>query len=267
MKLAQIALILIFALLSSGHKIPHTETIRKVDLKPLFHKRGVKGGLVILDAANNIYNVYNSEAVNKPRSPASTFKIANTLIALETGVAGDSGFTLHWDSVKGPISVWNRDQSLRSAFQVSCVWYYREIARRIGIEKMQFWLNAFEYGNANTGGGVDLFWLTGKLRISAMQQIDFLKKLRDRQLGLSDRTYTICRQVMLVDSNAQYTLLAKTGMGEKGIGWYVGYFETAGNVYYFANCIQAKGSASDHFLQDRKDIVFEAMKQLGYLKP
>lgn len=232
-------------------------------------ERGVKGGLVILDAKNNTYTIYNEAQVYRQRSPASTFKIVNTLIALETGIASDTGFTLPWDSVRRPVVAWNRDQTLRSAFQSSCVWYYQEIARRIGTKQMQFRIDAFQYGNADISNGADLFWIFGKLRISPMQQVDFLQKLHTRQLGLSDRTYNVCRQVMLADSNAQYTLRAKTGMGDgkKPAGWYVGYFETADNVYYFANCISPVSKTSEHFLQDRKDIVFLAMKQLGFLKP
>src|SRR6201992_3887605 len=111
--------------------------------------------------------------------PASTFKIPNSLIALETGVVQDPDKDVFkWDGVVRPIEAWNRDHTMRSAIAVSAVPVYQEIARRIGPERMQKYLDLFEYGNRNIGGGLDQFWLSGALRIDPVQEIDFLDRLR-----------------------------------------------------------------------------------------
>ena len=66
---------------------------------------------------------------------------------------------------------------MKTAFQNSVVWYYQEVARRVGPEEMQHYLDAAGYGNRKVGSQVDLFWLDGTLRISADEQVEFLKQL------------------------------------------------------------------------------------------
>ncbi|MBW8903885.1 MAG: class D beta-lactamase, partial [Bradyrhizobium sp.] len=125
----------------------------------------------------------------QPKLPASTFKIPNSLIALETGVVGDPDVDLFkWDGVKRGIESWNRDHTMRSAIAASAVPVYQEIARRIGAQRMQKYLDLFEYGNRDIGGGIDQFWLTGNLRIDPVQQIDFVDRLRRGVLPVSKRS-------------------------------------------------------------------------------
>jgi len=121
--------------------------------------------------------------------PASTFKIPNSVIALETGVVGDPDKDIfRWDGVVRSIEAWNRDHTLRSAIAASAVPVYQEIARRIGADRMQKFVDLFGYGNRDIGGGIDQFWLTGNLRISPVQQIDFVDRLRRGTLPVSKRS-------------------------------------------------------------------------------
>jgi beta-lactamase class D len=108
--------------------------------------------------------------------PASTFKIFNSLAALESGVIKDQDEIIKWDSIPRGWEKWDMDHNLRSAIKYSAVWFYQELARRIGEEKMRSYINKTGYGNKNIEGGIDLFWLQGELKISAMEQIEFLKK-------------------------------------------------------------------------------------------
>src|ERR1700710_142647 len=88
--------------------------------------------------------------------PASTFKIPNSLIALETGVVADPDKDVFkWDGVTRSIEPWNKDHTLRSAIAVSAVPVYQEIARRIGQERREKYVDLFEYGNRDIGGGID----------------------------------------------------------------------------------------------------------------
>src|SRR5258708_36755126 len=98
--------------------------------------------------------------------PASTFKIPNPLIALETAVVADPDKDVFkWDGVTRPVEGWNHDHTLRSAIAASAVPVYQEIARRIGAERMQKYVDLFEYGNRDIGGRIDQFGLPVKLAI------------------------------------------------------------------------------------------------------
>lgn len=145
--------------------------------------------------------------------PASTFKIPNALIALDTEVVQDADTEIFkWDGVRRPFDAWNRDHTLRSALAASAVPVYQEIARRIGPERMQKYLDAFEYGNRNIGGGIDRFWLTGDLRTNAFQQIDFLDRLRRGVLPASNRAQEITRNILPVAKAGDAMIYNKTGL-------------------------------------------------------
>ena len=123
---------------------------------------------------------------------------------------------------------------------------------------MDYWLDKANYGNADTSGGIDKFWLTGGLRISPEQQIDFLKRLHDNQLPFSQRSMAIVKNIMIAKDTSDYVLRAKTGWSMQGnldVGLYIGYLETKGKVYYFVNCIQSADLNNMEFAQARIEIV------------
>lgn len=188
---------------------------------------------------------YTVFASDKDRSgegklPASTFKIPNSLIALETGVVEDPDKDVFkWDGVKRPIEAWNKDHTLRSAIAASAVPVYQEIARRIGAERMQKYVDLFEYGNRNIGGGIDQFWLTGDLRIDPVQQVDFVDRLRRGALPISKRSQDLVRDILPVAQVGASVIRAKSGLlgaerGEPSLGWLVGWAEKGSAHTVFA---------------------------------
>ncbi len=229
---------------------PETSKIKHADISEIFD--GVEGTFVLYDRNEDWTFRYNDSRAAERFSPCSTFKIPNSLIGLETEILEDAEFVIPWDEQKYPKEPWwdeillprgkdwARDHELRTAFAESVVWYYRELATRIGEEKMNRFLETFDYGNRDTSDGLDVFWLTGSLKISADEQIAFLKKLYFEQLGLSPRTTEIAKEVFVQERGDDYTLSAKTGTGgdEENnmapIAWYVGYVEKGENVYFFA---------------------------------
>jgi beta-lactamase class D len=172
--------------------------------------------------------------------PASTYKIPNSLIALETGVVGDPDQDVFkWDGVKRSIEAWNQDHTLRSAIAASAVPVYQEIARRIGAERMQKYVDLFEYGNRNIGGGIDQFWLTGELRIDPVQQIDFVDRLRRGVLPVSKRSQDLVRDILPVTKAGDATIRTKTGLlgaelGKPSLSWVVGWAENGSAQTVFA---------------------------------
>jgi beta-lactamase class D len=183
------------------------------------------------------------------RLPASTFKIANSLIALETGVVQDPDKDVFkWDGVKRPIEAWNKDHTMRTAIAASAVPVYQEIARRIGQQRMQKYVDLFDYGNRNIGGGIDQFWLTGDLRINPLQQVDFVDRLRRGVLPISKRSQDFVRDILPVMKVGDSVIRAKSGLlgaerGEPSLGWMVGWAEKGSAQTVFAlnmDCIEPR---------------------------
>lgn len=187
----------------------------------------------IRDNNHEAVHYYNKDRCIKQFLPASTFKIFNSLVALETAIAPDEQLVIKWDSVVRSNPAWNKDMNMREAFKVSNVAYYQEIARRIGASTMQHYLDTINYGNKNMGGKVDEFWLNDSLKISADEQVGFLKRMYFNELPLSERTQRIVKSLMLQEETPQYNLYYKTGWGyenNKSILWVVGFAERIEHV-------------------------------------
>ena len=126
--------------------------------------------------------------------------------------------------------------------QNSVVWYYQELARRVGMEKMQKYLIAADYGNKDISGKIDSFWLLGGIKISDDEQVSFLKKLYQGNLPFSKRSMNIVKKILVLDKTDAYRLSGKTGFGHMGsvnLGRFVGYLEVNNNVYFFATHIES----------------------------
>lgn len=175
----------------------------------------------------------------------STFKIANSIIALEEGVIKDEHHVLKWDGVQHAPSAWNQDQDMQTAFRNSTVWYYRQIARRLSPEKYRRYLTRFAYGNGDLTAGLDRFWLEGGFRVTHRQQINLLKAIDEETLPASRRALEIVKKIMIVESGDRGILRAKTGLCRDGaypdhpIGWWVGTIETPTDRIYFSSFVTA----------------------------
>ena len=106
-------------------------------LKKYFDKNKVDGCFTMLNNADGKITVYNMGLDTQRFSPASTFKIVNSLVGLQTGRITDEKMIIKWDGLKRPVEAWNKDMDMTEAFKVSCVPYYQEVARRIGKDTMQ----------------------------------------------------------------------------------------------------------------------------------
>jgi beta-lactamase class D len=207
------------------------------------HFRNIEATFILKNSATNAITVHNPKRAKQQFPPCSTFKIPNTVVALETGIASGPDFLIKYNPAlklegKGPNGAWGRDHTLRSAYQNSVLWYYQEIARRAGLETMTRLVRQFQYGNMDTSAGVDTFWLGNSLKISAEEQIAFLERLNTNKLGVSARTTATARDIMLADSGNGWKLYAKTGAcrdPNKPVAlWYVGFVERADATHYFA---------------------------------
>jgi len=214
------------------------ETTKVEDLGKYFV--GIEGSFVLYDKNRNEYLIYNKEQAQKRVSPCSTFKILNSLIGLETKVLEDETTVFKWDGKKNYIDEWNKDHTLASAFKNSVVWYYQEVARRVGRERTQAYLKGVNYGNVNISGGLTKFWLDSSLRISPLEQVVFLRRFYSSDLPFSRTNIDIVKKIMTISNNNGVVLSGKTGFAGEHLGWFVGYVEKENNVYFFATKIEGK---------------------------
>jgi len=233
-------------------------------LEPLYQAAGVEGTLMIQSLDGKQEYAHNAHDVTTGYIPASTFKIPNTLIALEKNIIRNADDPIPWDGVQRGYAPWNQDQTLASAFKVSCVWCYQRFARKIGPSTYPVYLQAFQYGNQKTGSDVTTFWLEGDLRISVRQQIAFLRKVYNQSLEMiQPRNYQVLKEIMLMEDNDSYRLWAKTGWQGKD-GWYVGYLQDDAGVWLFAHHLHI---ASEADLPLRRELVMKAFRQLNIIAP
>ncbi|MFZ5553033.1 MAG: class D beta-lactamase [Bacteroidota bacterium] len=198
------------------------------DWKKYFSEQLVEGTFVLYDQQKGKYFIYNKERFDTRYLPASTFKIFNSLVGLETKAVKNEKTVFEWDGFDRGNPNWNYSQNMADAFKNSTVWYYQELAKKIGFKNMQEWVDKCNYGNKDISGGIDNFWLRGKLRISAKEQVEFLKRLQAELLPFSKTSVDIVKKIMTEEETGTYILRAKTGWADgmnPDIGWYVGYVE------------------------------------------
>jgi len=235
-------------------------------LAGLFSQQGLDGTIVISSLHSGKTFIHNELRANQKFPIASTFKIMNTLIAVEEKAISGKDEVLKWDGHIYDFPDWNHDQTLESAFKVSCVWCFQTLARRVGAEQYRSYLRKAAYGELREPFDETTFWLDGSLQISAIEQINFLKKVYLRTLPFSTYAYNTLRQIMLVEQTPSYKMWAKTGWATRvkpQAGWYVGYVETPQDVWFFATNIEVRDNQD---LLLRQQLTCDALKAKGVIK-
>jgi beta-lactamase class D len=236
-------------------------------IEEIFSKADTNATFVLYDMQKEKLVIHNQARAQKRYTPASTFKIANSLIGLETKTVKSVDEPLPYIGPENPfIASWKEDMGLRKAITISNVPIYQELARRIGFERMKHYLKSFEYGNADTGEIIDRFWLDGPLEISTLEQVEFLKKLVEEQLPVSKEAQKDVKQILLLESADDYKLYGKTGWQNapgNGIGWFVGWIENSHGSYVFALNMDMTG-AND--APKRISLTKDCLFALGLLK-
>lgn len=239
------------------------------DLKKYFEAKNVEGCFTMLNNADGKITVYNMAFDTMRFTPASTFKIVNSLIGLQTGAITNENMVIKWDGIKRSNDKWNKDMDMKEAFKVSCVPYYQEVARRIGRDTMKTWLDSISYGNKDISGPIDSFWLNNHLKISPDEQLGLLKKLYFDQLPFRKSVQQSVRDVMLQEDNTAYKLSYKTGWGfdeqKANIGWITGWIEENRHVYFFTLLIKSPDDKID-MRTVRLDVLKDILKHYGFFE-
>lgn len=223
----------------SGRSYPEAPEIEK-----FFADKGVQGTFALLDPSTDTITVLNETRAKQRFTPASTFKIANSLLGLDTGAVKSVDEGLPYGGKPQRFKAWERDMNLRDAIKASNVPIYQELARRIGLERMRAGVKKLGYGSMEIGNEVDRFWLDGPLAISAVEQTEFLGRLLEDKLPVNAEATRAVKEITLLEKTETYELHGKTGWvfdAKQQIGWWVGWVERDGKFYPFALNIDMKG--------------------------
>jgi beta-lactamase class D len=224
--------------------------------------------LAVTQSCFLLYQVGTGAAVRNPSascgarvSPESTFKIPHALAALDAGVLADEHVTLKYDGHAVDYDAWRRDHSLATAMRYSVVWFFQEIAKKLGAERERKYLDAFDYGNHDSSSGLTTFWLGGSLAISPDEQLAFMRKLYANQLPVSARAAETVRRILVqpkgvvVNATGEHpfaqpwpadaVVSAKTGAGPTAGGrtvrWIVGHVRRASREWIFVSNVVGDG--------------------------
>lgn len=251
------------------------QKIVEKDFSAHFNKYNVAGSFVLYDIETATYYTNSKEKARLRSIPASTFKVPNSLIALELGIVTDTSSFMKWDGTIRNNAAWNQNMSFIQAFRVSCVPCYQEIARQVGVKKYNSYVKKLGFGNMIvTPNTLTTFWLGGQSGISPMEQVRFLSRLYQNNLPVSERSMAIVKQLMLRERTADMVLSGKTGWATKGelnlawadgmnVGWFVGWIEYKNKPYIFATNVQAIHPDENQFIASRIGITKLILTDLG----
>ena len=238
-------------------------------LEKYFTENNVSGCFALLDNGTGEFTVYNlTRYRDSAYLPASTFKIVNSLIGLQTGEITNDSMIVKWDGMDRGRPECNRDMSMYEAFRISCPAWYQELARRIGKDTMQYWLDTLSYGNKKISR-IDTFWLDNSLKLTPDEELGLVKRLYFNQLPFHQRTQEIVKRAMLFENNTDYRLSYKTGWGKTESGhdlaWITGWIEENKHPYFFVLNIESSQPGAD-IPVIRMKILKGILSQLGFLQ-
>lgn len=241
-------------------------------LAKYFRDNKAEGCFALLSNNSGNFTIYNLERYrDSAYLPASTFKIVNALIGLQTGVITNDSMVIKWDGVQRPVAEWNQDLSMYRAFRLSAVPYFQEVARRVGKDTMQRWLDSLSYGSKKIRSSIDTFWLDGSLTIRPDEQMGLVKELYFNQLPFYRVNQETVKRAMLMEDKPEYRLSYKTGWSawdpvrKRQIGWVVGWIEENRHPYFFVLNLQSSDPQFD-MTTARMNILKGILDHLGFMK-
>lgn len=259
MKSIRLYIVIATVLFISGCK-SRTCIENRNDFAKYYSEYRLSDNFVIYDLKKDKYIYYNQAQTQTAYPPGSTFKLFLSLVGFETG------------NIKTPETdvpdmkiTWKPEHEVKSAYRNSVVHYYEGLTRRIGEPEIKHWLDKVQYGNADTTGGIPGFWQTGGLKITANEQIGFLRRMYEHKLPFSASGIEKVEGMMAIKDTMGYSIKGKTGWAEQDnqdIGWFIGYIETKNDTYFFANCIQSSDPGNSYFENARMNIAYRIFQDL-----
>lgn len=213
---------------------------------------------LFVDAASGQTVLKTGQHCAKRVTPASTFKLAISVMGFDSGILTDTK-TPSWPYQVGypdwAGDAWRRDINPTDWMKVSVFWYSQQVLKQLGQARFEKYVKAFGYGNrdvsavpvqAPRNNGV---WVMSSLQISSEEQVSFLRKFVNRQLHVSPQAYEMTANLARQDAHVDgWRIYGKTGTGSPGqdnkyradqaYGWYVGWATKGTQTLVFARLIQ-----------------------------
>lgn len=214
---------------------------------------------------------------NTAYTPQSTFKIALSVMGFDAGLFKDE-FHPSWSLPRGEdpyINVCKKDHDPKSWMRDSCLWYSRILTQKLGMKSFKHYIKKFDYGNQDLSGepgknnGLTHAWITSSLTISPKEQTDFLQKLANNNLPVSDFAQSKTRNILFIQElPGGWKLYGKTGSGvlrdPKGNktdlqhGWFIGFIEKDGrNIVFASHIVDTKAQKTYASLRARNKAFIE----------
>lgn len=194
--------------------------INQIDLSSYF--KDYEGCFVLYDTLNDSYFVWNEDMARERVSPYSTYKIAIALNGLENGVITTDNSYMSWDGTSYPFEEWETDHDLNSAMKNSVNWYFQNIDRNFTMGEISDFLKRIDYGNRSVGYDKENYWLENSLKISPLEQVQFLKGIYNNEYNFDENNINAVLNSIKLSNN----LYGKTGTGminnKTTSGWFIG---------------------------------------------
>jgi beta-lactamase class D len=240
-----------------------------------FEAAGLEGTFVLRNEQTGCVRTTDATLADEPFSPKSTFKLPNTLIGLETGVITGESHLWRWQGEPRALKEWQADLDLGGALRVSCVPCFQDVARRVGDARMREALRAFDYGNQDTAPAIDQFWLSGALRITPRQQVEFVHRMLTGQLPVKREHVDTLWRLLEIERGEGLVFSGKTGFGDQGdrvIGWLVGRVERGADRFAYATLVRSRVGADrategPRLMPLRKPLTRALLADAGVLAP
>ena len=193
------------------------------------------------DAATKTVIASQGTSLTKQESPCCTFNIPLSLIGYETSILQDQEHPLlPYDN--SPVFDESHKQAMYPSLwmQLSTVWYSKRIAEIIGKERLQQYVERFSYGNKDIQDNFTTAHLASTLKISPVEQIDFLQHMISYKLPILRNSVDETKKLLFCRKySSLWSLYGKTGTAfdeneKKYLAWFIGWIEKEQQQILFA---------------------------------
>jgi len=212
---------------------------------------------LVVDAATNTTLIRTGDRCDERVTPASTFKIPLSLIGFDSGILTDANHPAwpYEQQYQTWNDAWKRTTTPQTWLRDSVVWYSQVLTRRLGAQRFQEYIDKLAYANRDLAGdpgkdnGLTAAWLSSSLRISATEQVEFVRRMVRRQLPVSRSAIDRTMVIMPLASTGGWRVSGKTGTGfqrradgtndpDRQVGWFVGWATREGRTLVFARLLE-----------------------------
>lgn len=229
----RIGLFLIAATLGFGACTPNNVKDAK-EWQQHFVKHKLEGCFMVFDNGQGTFRVYNIERAKERFTPAGAFEPFLSITGLQTGAISDTNMI-------------SAGEPFRQAFRNSSLPAFQEVARNIGKDTLQRWMDTVGFGNRKISR-VDTFWLDNSLQISPDEMLGFTKQLYFNQLPYQRRAQELTAGLMIMEKTDKYIFAWKAGEGKSGskrISWMTGWIEENRHPSFFVLNFETEDPSAD----------------------